>query len=279
MASSRGHSYFLTLSSLQLFLFEAERGWAYAQELGNVSLQPPNKEQAGKFRHRATGRFRRAVNWSTRLLSVCQTLHASSQISTENLIEANIYTLILNSRFLRHRDDFENALIQLSVARGLLDNLAITASTTHDQALATLYSDEIGPEIRYCAHALGHERPHDINSIVSDLSPKYKNQIVENCDNLVSLLQQDQAANSKTTLRERIWDGRAVPVRYPELVDLFLKVEAAEVALDNSGAKRTKTGVTAYDAVLAALSDAEGVARRLQECQPVCLNFSFSPVD
>jgi hypothetical protein len=43
-------------------------------------------------------------------------------MSTENLIEATIYTIILNSRFLRYRDDFEDALIQLSVARGLLDN-------------------------------------------------------------------------------------------------------------------------------------------------------------
>jgi signal recognition particle subunit SRP68 len=111
-------------------------------------------------------------------------------------------------------------------------------------------------------------------STVSSLtmSPKYRNQIVENCDSLVSSLHQDQAANSKTssTLRERMWDGQAVPMRYPELVDVFLKVEAAEVVLEKSGTKKTKTGVTAYDAVLSALSDAEGVARRLQESQQVC---------
>jgi signal recognition particle subunit SRP68 len=267
-----GYSYFLNFFSLQLLLFEAERGWAYAQELINASFQPANKEEAGKLRHRATGRFRRAVNWSTRLLSVCQTLHTSSRMSTENLIEANVYTLILNSRFLRYRDDFEDALIQLSVARGLLDNLASTASTSRDQALSVLFSDEIAPEIRYCAHELGHERAYNINGIVAELSPKYRNQIVENCDNLVSKLQKDQAANSKTnsTLRERLWDSQPVPMRYPELVDVFLKVEAAEVVLDKSGAKKTKTGVTAYDAVLSALSDAEGVARRLQESQQVC---------
>jgi signal recognition particle subunit SRP68 len=193
-------------------------------------------------------------------------------MSTESLIEATIYTIILNSRFLRYRDDFEDALIQLSVARGLLDTLAITASTSRDQALAVLFSDEISPEIRYCAHELGHERAYDINSIVSELSPKYRNQIVENCDALVSNLHRDQAANSKrsSTVRERMWDGEAVPMRYPELVDVFLKVDAAEVVLDKSGTKKTKTGVTAYDAVLSALSDAEGVARRLQESQHVC---------
>ena len=257
-------------TSLQLLLFEAERGWAYAQELSSASLQPTNKAKVGKLRHRTTGRFRRAVNWSTRLLSICQTLHTSSRMSTKNLIEATVYTVILNSRFLRYRDDLDDALIQLSVARGLLDNLAITASTSRDRALSVLFSDEIGPEIRYCAHELGHERAYDINTIVSELS-KYRNQIVENCDALISSLHRDQAANSKTTstLRERMWDGQAVPMRYPELVDVFLKVDAAEVVLQKSGTKKTKTGVTAYDAILSALSDAEGVARRLQESQQV----------
>jgi len=199
-------------------------------------------------------------------------------MSTQDLIEATIYTVILNSRFLRYRDDFDDALIQLSVARGLLDKLAITASTSRDQALFILFSDEIGPEIRHCAHELGHERAYDINSIVSELFPKYGNRIVENCDALVTSLHQDQAANSKTssTLSKRMWDDQAVPMRYPELVDVFLKVEAAEVVLDKSGTKKTKTGVTAYDAVLSALSDAEGVARRLKESHMVCPTLLFS---
>jgi signal recognition particle subunit SRP68 len=202
-------------------------------------------------------------------------------MSTQDLIEATIYTIILNSRFLRYRDDFDDALIQLSVARGLLDNLAITASKSRDQALFILFSDEIGPEIRYCAHELGHERAYDINSIVSELFPKYGNRIVDNCDALVSTLHQDQATNSKTssTLCERMWDGQAVPMRYPELVDVFLKVEAAEVVLEKSGTKKTKTGVTAYDAVLSALSDAEGVARRLKEGNLVCPTLFFSSLD
>jgi signal recognition particle subunit SRP68 len=201
-------------------------------------------------------------------------------MSTKNLIEAIAYTVILNSRFLLYRDDFEDALIQLSVARGLLDNLAITASTSRDQALAVLFSDDVGPEIRYCAHELGHERAYDINTIVSELSPKYSNQIVENCDALVSSLHQDQGANSKSTstLRERMWEDQAVPMRYPELVDVFLKVDAAEVVLQKSGTKKSKTGVTAYDSILSALSDAESVARRLQESQQVGPRpFFYSP--
>lgn len=259
----------LLSTSLQLLLFEAERAWAYAQELINASLQPSNKERASTLRHSATGRFRRAVNWSTRLLSLCQTLYASSRISAENLIEVTVYSIILNGRFLRYRDDFEDGLIQLSVARGLLDNLADAAPTSRDRALATLFSDEIGPEIRYCAHELGHARAYDINGIVAELFSKYKNQIVESCEFLVEKLNSEQKASSKSNLRERVWEGQPVPVRYPELVDAFVKVEAAELALEKFEIKKSKTGVTAYDAVLASLSDAEEVARKLLESQQV----------
>ncbi|CAA7264674.1 unnamed protein product [Cyclocybe aegerita] len=259
---------------LQLLLFEAERAWAYAQELITSALQPFNQDKASGLRHTATGRFRRAVNWSTQLLSLCQALYASSRMSAENLIEATIYTVILNGRFLRYRDDFEDALIQLSVARGLLDDLANTASTSRDQALAVLFSDEISPEIRYCAHELGRAKAYDINGVVSELSPKYRNQIVENCDSLVTKLQaEEKTVTSKLKLTQRLWEGQPVPVRYPELVDVLLKVEEAEKSLRSiqlsPAGRKARSGVTAYDSVLAALSDAEEISRKLQETQQV----------
>ncbi|KAF8807165.1 hypothetical protein BYT27DRAFT_7211035 [Phlegmacium glaucopus] len=262
---------------LQLLFFEAERAWAYAQELTTSSLHPANDDKSRSLRHSATGRFRRAVNWSTQLLSLCQTLFTFSRLSAENLIEVTIYTVILHGRFLRYRDDFEDALIQLSVARGLLDDLVNSASTSRDQALAILFSDEIGPEIRYCAHELGRAKAYDVNGIVTELAPKHRNQLIENCDALIAKLKAEQrVAGSKLKLKERLWDGQPIPVRYPELVDVLLKVEEAEVALEASQkdrrpagtlGKKSKLGVTAYDALLLALSDTEEVARKLEGVQ------------
>ncbi|KIM48465.1 hypothetical protein M413DRAFT_440206 [Hebeloma cylindrosporum] len=262
---------------LQLLLFEAERAWAYAQELMSSALQPSNQANASSLRHSATGRFRRAVNWSTQLLSLCQTLYGLSRLSAENLLEVTIYTVILNGRFLRYRDDFEDGLIQLSVAKSLLDDLANASSTSRDQALAVLFADEIGPEIRYCAHELGRAKAYDINGIVSELAPLHRNEIVENCDALVAKLQSEGSTTLKTKLKERLWEGQPVPIRYPELVDVFLKVEQAEAIVDSrqkegrrsTSNKKAKSDVTAYDAVLATLSDAEEVARKLQEAQQV----------
>jgi signal recognition particle subunit SRP68 len=196
-------------------------------------------------------------------------------------LEVTIYTLILNGRFLRYRDDFEDALVQLSVARGLLDELAARATTSRDQALAVLFADEIGPEIRYCAHELGRAKSYDIDGIVAEFSRR-RNDVVEGCDALVEKLRSDvkgsQNGEVKKKLEELNWEGKPVPVRNPELVDVLLRVQDAEARLEGrkvaSGDKshkenRSKKAIAAYDAILLALSDAEDVARKLVEAQQV----------
>jgi signal recognition particle subunit SRP68 len=197
-------------------------------------------------------------------------------------MQVTIYTLILNGRFLRYRDEFEDALIQLSVARGLLDELAASAPTSRDQALATLFSDDVGPEIRYCAHELGRTKAYDIDGIVAEIAGKHRNDIVDGCDGVIKKLRSEgdtaRKGASRKKLAELTWEGQPVPIRNPELVDVLLKVQEAEQRLDgfeqgsSSEPKKTgtsKKGVAAYDAILLALSDAEDVARKLVEAQQV----------
>lgn len=196
----------------------------------------------------------------------------------------------MNGRFLRYRNDFEDALIQLCVARSLLDELAERAETSRDQALATLFSDEFGPEIRYCAHELGREKAYDVDAIVKEFAGRHRGDIVAGYDVLVKTFRGERAAggaHDKKQLETLMWEGQPVPVRNPELVDVLLKVQEAEGkiavprdmgdsgAVDDKGRKKgkglgSKKGVAAYDAILLALSDAEDVARKLLEAQQVC---------
>lgn len=204
-------------------------------------------------------------------------------------MQITIYTLILNGRFLRYRDNFEDAVIQLSVARHLLDELADRAATSRDQALATVFADEIGPEIRYCAHELGRERAYDVDAIAAELSGKHRGEIVEGCDALIQKFRQVGEVAGKGEGRKKLttlmWEGQPVPVRNPELVDVLLRVQEAEAKITQSreparaegtsdkgrkgksGSHGSKKGVAAYDAILLALSDAEEVARKLVEAQ------------
>ena len=211
----------------------------------------------------------------------------------------NAYTLVLNGRFLRYRDEFEDALVQLSVARGILDELAESADTSRDQALATYFGDEIGPEIRYCAHELGRAKAYDVDSIVREQSAQNRAQIVDGYETLVQKLKNESGAESKgkeRKLQPLIWEGEPVPVRNPELVDVLVKVQEGEVKLkeesvevsrptqtDQERKKRrqakggkSKRGVAAYDNILLALSDAEDVARKLAEVQKNVSSVPFS---
>ncbi|KAI0079067.1 hypothetical protein K474DRAFT_725051 [Panus rudis PR-1116 ss-1] len=284
---------------LQLLLFEAERAWAYSRELHAQAMNPANDDKASALKRNATSRFRRAVNWATQLLSHSQSLYALGRLPAQGLIEATIYTLILNGRFLNSRFDYEDALIQLSVARSLLDELASRATTSRDQALYTAFADEIGPEIRYAAHELGNPKAYDVDAIAADISSKHKNEIVEGYDFLVQKLIEQSAGGADTErkkLNPIVWEGEPVPIRNPELVDVLLRVQEAEQKLKDSASEkqnadqqtketkkkgkvgkgaRSKKGVAAYDAILLALSEAEDVARKLVESQQ--LNTSTAP--
>ncbi|KAK7688104.1 hypothetical protein QCA50_008474 [Cerrena zonata] len=285
---------------LQLLLFEAERAWTYSREISAQAANPNNNEKASALRRNATSRFRRAVNWATQLLSHCQALYAVNRLSAEDLLQATIYTLTLNGRFLSSRFDYDSALVQLAVARSLLDELAVRAVTSRNQALATAFADEIGPEIRYCAHELGNAKAYDVDGIVSEISLENKNEIVDGCDGIVKKLEEENAGGAEAErkkLRPVLWEGEPIPVRNPELVDVLLRVQDAENKLQETPSEkpntesrapngkkgkigkgaRSKKGVAAYDAVLHALSDAEEVARKLVETQQLSGGTSTNP--
>ncbi|KAG6854069.1 hypothetical protein C0991_010816 [Blastosporella zonata] len=253
---------------LQLLLLESERAWAYSQDLSSQALLPTNAAHASALRHSSTGRFRRAVHWATQLLSHSQALHIAGRLSSELLLQVFVYTLILNGRFLRARDDFDEALAQLGVARGVLDVLADKAATSKSQALYVLFGDQIAPEIRYCAHEMGRAKAYDVDGIVGEVSGARREELVPGCDALLADLGKDAGVEGRKRLGELIWEGKPVPVRNPELVDVLLKVQEAEGRLDGEKKeKSSKKGVAAYDSILLALSDAEEVARKLVEAQ------------
>ncbi|RPD59391.1 hypothetical protein L226DRAFT_492400 [Lentinus tigrinus ALCF2SS1-7] len=281
---------------LQLLLFEAERAWAHAQEMHQESLKlssnaksskgnaaDASEKQASSLRKHATRRMRRSIHWATQLLSHCQALYAQSRLSAEDLTQVTTYTLILNGRFLRQRYEFEDALVQLSVARNLLDSLADTAATSRAQALAVAFADEIGPEIRHCAHELRRDKAYDVDAVVADVAPKHRNALVQDCDAILARLKEESGATShdRGKLKDLLWEDEPVPVRNPELVDVLLKVQEAEerlIGVDKhdeddtgkkagKGARSKRGGVASYDAILLALSEAEDVARKLAEAQ------------
>jgi len=228
------------------------------------------------------GRFRRAQQWTERLLGHCKTLHDNERLTQDAFVQVNAYVLFLKGRIMRLRDEFDLALAHLSVGRTLLDQLSGSASTSHDQAVATVFIDEISPEIRHCAHSLGFERAYEIDRIVKKEAPRHAEKLVPGYSKLIADLQEEAKRGGglvgKATLGGLVWEGQPIPVRNPELVDALLKVESSSRKLGSGQALKSSTPqkagksrskIVSFDGVLQALNDAEEVARKLSEVQRV----------
>jgi signal recognition particle subunit SRP68 len=192
--------------------------------------------------------------------------------------EVATYDLLVKGRLQRIREEYDTGVASLAVARNMLDELASNASTSHDQAISTVFIDEVAPEIRHCAHSLGHKRAYDIDSIVKEVAPIHRTKLIPQYDQLIEAIHDatGKVADSKTAqriLQSLEWEGAPVPLRNPELVDAYLKVELASSKLAAGSTDRpaqdtkSRKKVTAFDSVLQALSDAENIARKLSEAR------------
>jgi len=290
------------LRSLQLSLFEAERAWSHSHELA----AHPGYADDRTLRHRATGRFRRAVSHSAALLCQARSLFFSDsrRISGGPLLEITAYHLTLQGRFYLRRDDFRLALDHLALARGIFAELAKDTTASRDHALYTLFSDEIAPQIRFAAHSLGHQTAYNIDVVVKEVNTsKLRDALVPGHHEIVRQLREERAEEAASSggsgqamLREPLWEGKPVPIRNPELVDAFIKVQNAEDTMAEgkraynqpkttglkaalpAGSKKKRTlavsktmrgRVSAFDGVLLALADAQQVAQKLSESKEV----------
>lgn len=246
-------------------------------------------------RRRATGRFRRALHSAAALKDYALTLYRTRRIKTVSVLEIIVYFFILEGRFHIRKDSFQQGIEFLSLARFILDQLTASSTTSHDQALYTLFSDEIAPQIRFAAHSLGRSNAHEIDFIIKEVAPRAKGQLLPQLDETLAQLSREKTGSGEgsanSVLREVRWEGTPISVRNPELVDAFLKVQRVEDILRESqkavpgeplsevsagenrvttkklSPKSSKKRITAYDGLLLALSDAEAVARRLLEAQ------------
>ncbi|CAE6431286.1 unnamed protein product [Rhizoctonia solani] len=268
----------------QLYLFESERAYSFAQEL----YEQFTKSDDTKTRNIAMGRFRRAVKWSGQLVSESQVLHdiQPPRISSTGLAEAVAYHLAIRGRLLRLQDEFQPGLEALVAARAVLDALSKAASSSRDHAIYVQFSDEIAPEIRHCAHELGLARAYDIDGIVATLGSKVASALTKDYEKLLQGIKSEGAekkgGDKAKQLQEIIWEGQPVPVRSPELVDVLLRVQQASEGLPTTGQatiKPTQTRglITKFDGVLLALSEAEDVAKKLADVQKTTSNSPSGP--
>ncbi|KAJ1925891.1 signal recognition particle subunit srp68 [Tieghemiomyces parasiticus] len=130
---------------LLLPLLEAERAWAYSQELKEASAS--SGEPGQRYHH--TRRLRKALQYARELLDLTTLRLATRQVR----LETYAYLLLLNSQLLVSQGEWSPALAILAAARHVLITLGQSPNHGFASVCHSLV-EELDPQIRYCAYKL-----------------------------------------------------------------------------------------------------------------------------
>ncbi|PWN50114.1 hypothetical protein IE53DRAFT_387607 [Violaceomyces palustris] len=215
-----------------LLLFEAERAWAFSQDLRNQSFE---NDQDSALRRRGFSRARRAVQWSFQLYQLVTAL--SSRFDAHARAEAAAYATLLKASELFDKKQWEKALEHLSVSRVLLSIVADSSDSSRSEALANSFIDSGEAQMRYCAYQIGEsEQEMDkaaeriaTNEVCTKVLPEFNDLEAE----LRSVKMASSGAKSERALT-LTWHGQKIPIRNPELLDSITKASDEEEALQRA---------------------------------------------
>lgn len=212
----------------QLLLFEAERAWAFSQDLRNQAFE---NDSDPALRKRGISRLRRAVQWSQQLVKLVNALN--SRFDVYSRAEAAAYSIILEGTAAFDRSQWDKVLVHLSVARKLLGAIAESSKTSRSEALANSFVDAGEAQIRYSAYQLG-ESEQNMDAVADKMaSNEVCESVLPGFEALVQELKAEasKAGAAKTEPLSVSWHGHQIPIRNPELLDSITRAQAAEKAL------------------------------------------------
>lgn len=218
----------------QLLLFEAERAWAYSQELKQEAFE---KEQDGIIRKHGLTRIRRGVQWSKSLLDLLSAL-GSRRVHVMTRAEAIAYHVLLQGYESFDKDNYQSCVEKLSVVRKLLYAIADASYDSRKEALANSYVDSTEAMLRYCGYNLDNgEQDMDVLA-KENATTEVCQKIIPGLDELIKELQEKKQAETGGKKVKKLvsvkWHSQEIAIRNPELVDVILAVEKEEEKLRNA---------------------------------------------
>lgn len=166
---------------LELLVIQSERSWAHGLTLKSEFALSDN-DSRGKIRHRYLHKFRRAVFWSSELLSL-----AHRACDSQTILEATAYNAWLESLALTEFGQYERALekIDLTEARYTelikqsLDVILPTASKAYKHRIS-----DLEPITRVCKYKLrigmGGATSHEAETSAKDEFESVYDEMSEN---------------------------------------------------------------------------------------------------
>ncbi|KND05197.1 uncharacterized protein SPPG_00857 [Spizellomyces punctatus DAOM BR117] len=194
---------------LQLLLFEAERGWAYAMELKAEVRDEPRK------RFHQVKRLKKAVEAAKRLHDICQNCQADNR----TLLDVQAYAATMAGFLFFEQQRWEEALDKFATARVIYQRLA-KAGTAQQEALCQSVIDSIDPSIRFCAYNLKIKGAQnlEISSLIEQTNESSRSELRSLEARVGSMLSDISSENNDGTFKIR-WRGRIIPTRNEKLVE------------------------------------------------------------
>lgn len=255
--------------SLLVVVFDAERAWAQSQHLlSNINAS----EDASTTKHLAHKRLAKAAAHAHALAALAAEL-GPARLAPFQAAQAVAYSLMLQGTLAFQTSKHEAGLATLALAHDLLARLAAAAGTAQDEARANEVVDQVEPMLRFCAYELGQDTSRGFDTLVREQLDGGAKSLADGYDACVKSLSAATGAvpsGSKDKV-EVVWQGRQVPVRSAQLVEVVAKVQAALGGLTEAksgkgiGAKR----MGAFDKALAVLAEGEEVAREIKDSNKV----------
>jgi signal recognition particle subunit SRP68 len=249
----------------QLLLFEAERAWAYSQELKQEAF---DKDQDSVIRKHGLHRIRRAVGWSKSLLELLTAL-GSKRVDVMSRAEVAAYHALLRGYESFDKEHHQACVEQLSVTRKLLYAIADASNDSRNEALANSYVDSTEAMLRFCGYNLGLGE-QDMDALAKEqATPEVCQKVIPGLQGLIEELEaKKQAETGGKEVRKLVsvqWHSQEIAIRNPELVDVILRVEGEEnklrASLKSKGGKSGKA-VVAKDRKRQRLTSAQRSAKK-----------------
>ncbi|WFD29750.1 signal recognition particle subunit srp68 [Malassezia sp. CBS 17886] len=297
---------------LELLLFDTEHCWAAAEEIWAQQTAPDAARSA--LRRRSVARGRRAVQCVARLEHLAHAMGAHLDVYSRAQCAA--YGALVRAAVFFIKGAWVDTRRFCAVARMLLVTLAECNASSRDEALASSFLDALDAQIRFASYSLGDTQNDMQLVAERVATPETCEAAVPGFAVLTAALRAARATDRAAQPLQLQWRGRAIPVHSTDLHDAVQKVRAEEQQLHQvldatdapaadvacphapraklshaqrnakrsgaapatwqSRANASRAELGPFDRVLAALTDAEALARELVEENAAALQKSHS---
>ncbi|KAL1916511.1 uncharacterized protein VTP21DRAFT_5702 [Calcarisporiella thermophila] len=239
---------------LHLLLFNAERAWAYAQELKRDTTSNPRK------RHHMVRRLRKAAHFASELAALCSS-KCNNGMDARSALDAQAYSSLMCGYLLVEEEAWEKALDKFVEARILYEKLAPTG-THHQEALCNMMIDEINPNIRFCSYNMRGKGFKGVEEFIQEKRKDFGHrELLDKLPAAEKNIALSETVHKKSTpMTSLTWRGHSISLNNAELAVLLLQVQDAEIQLEEHGNESVDKRMEEFDKILSLYGDAEKVA-------------------